>query len=239
LKHVGELIGSSTMDTLTTPKFWWLDAPYTQPLGVEIDGRKYVNVVCPTHEGHRGSERAIGNLAFKIPPSGVKDFTWTNQSDIVVNSRVLELFAKHHVTGFETRPVEVRFTRSAKTEPPELFELVVTGWGGTPALEAGVKLAEYCPDCGKRRFAIADPGRLINPAAWDGSDLFIVWPLPGFRFISDRLATILRREKVSGVNLIPAPEIRVAKGEKVSPGRLIMHMPEERARALSERFGIR
>jgi hypothetical protein len=41
------------------------------------------------------------------------------------------------------------------------------------------------------------------------------------------------------VNLIPASEIRVAKGEKVSPGRLIMHMPEERARALSERFCIR
>jgi hypothetical protein len=227
------------METLTTPKFWWLDAPYTQPLGVEIDGRKYVNVVCPTHEGHRGSERAIGNLAFKIAPSGVKDLTWTHISDIVVNKRVLELFAKHRITGFETRPAEVHFTRPAKTEPPELFELVVTGWGGPPAPEAGVKLAEYCPDCGTEDFAIANPACLIDPAAWDGSDLFIVWPLPGFRFISDRLAKILRREKVSGVNLIPASEIRVAKGEKVSPGRLIMHMPEERARALSERFCIR
>ena len=209
------------------------------PLGVEIDGRKHVKVVCPTHEGHRRSERAIGNLAFTIPSSGIKDFTWTHMSDIVVNNRVLELFAKHHVTGFETRPAEVRFTRSAKTELPELFELVVTGWGGSPAPEAGVRLAECCPDCNRRRFAIADPACLIDPAAWDGSDLFIVWPLPRYRFISDRLATILRREKVSGVNLIPAPEIRLEKGATVGPGRLIMHMPEERARALSERFGIR
>lgn len=118
------------MDTLITPRFWKLDAPYSQPRGVEIDGRKYVNVVCPTYEDHRGSERALGNLAFKIAPSGVKDFTWTNMSDIVVNGRILDLFAKHHVTGFEARPAEAHFTRSTKTEPPELFELVVTGWGG-------------------------------------------------------------------------------------------------------------
>jgi hypothetical protein len=39
---------------------------------------------------------------------------------------------------------------------------------------------------------------LIDPAAWDGSDLFIVWPLPLFRFAGERLANILREEKLPG-----------------------------------------
>jgi hypothetical protein len=66
----------------------------------------------------------------------------------------------------------------------------------------------------------------------------MVWPLPRFRFASDRLANILRQEKVSGVKLIPAAEIRIERGGMLTPGQLTSHMPPERARELNERFGI-
>jgi hypothetical protein len=226
------------MATMTEPMFWLLQAPDDQRRGVEIDGRKYTQISCPTHEHHRGAERGIGNLAIRIPPSGVKDFTWSWMSDILVSRRVLDLFVKHHVTGFETRPADVLFPKSAKGEPPELFDLVVTGWGGLAASAAGVKVVEYCPDCGHKIFTVAEPSRLIDPTAWDGSDLFIVWPLPGYRFASDRLTSILRQEKVSGLKLIPSYEIPTKKGARLNPGPLAMHMPEARARELSERFGI-
>jgi hypothetical protein len=68
--------------------------------------------------------------------------------------------------------------------------------------------------------------------------LFIVWPLPRFRFASDRLANILRQENISGVKLIPAAEIRVESGGMLSPGQITTHMPLERAHELNGRFGI-
>jgi hypothetical protein len=87
-------------------------------------------------------------------------------------------------------------------------------------------------------YVIAEPSRLIDPAAWDKSDLFIVWQLPGYRFASSRLANILRQEKVSGVHLIPAPRIPVEKGAEVGPASIMYCMPEDRARELGQRFGI-
>jgi hypothetical protein len=224
--------------TVTSPLFWELQPPDDQRLGGEIDGRKYTRVYCASNEGHRGAERSIGNLAIEISPSGVKDFTWTWMSDILISQRVLDLFATHHVTGFETRPVEVHYPKGAKVEPPDLFDLVVTGWGGLAAAAAGVKVAEYCRDCGRKIFSIAEPSHLIDAGAWDGSDLFIVWPLPRYRFASDRLANILRREKVTGLKLIHASDIRTERGTEVIPGQLSSHMPAERARELSEHFGI-
>jgi hypothetical protein len=112
------------------------------------------------------------------------------------------------------------------------------GWGGWAAPAAGLTLVESCPGCGHKVYAIAEPSRLIDPTAWDGSDLFIVWSLPGYQFASDRLASILRQEQVSGVKLLPAPELPVRRGNHVTPGSLALHMPESRARELSQRFGI-
>jgi hypothetical protein len=223
------------MAMITVPLFWYIKGPDTQPLGVEVDGRKYVRFTC---QGHRGAERQLGNLAIKITPSGVKDFTWSWMGDILVSQHVLDLFAKHRVTGFETRSAEVIYPDSAKVQPPELFDLVVTGWGRLAAPEAGMKIVKSCPDCGDKTYTIADRSRLIDSDAWDGSDLFVVWPLPRFRFASDRLANLLRQEKVSGLKLIPASEIPNRPEATVSPGRLASHMPAERARELSERFGI-
>jgi hypothetical protein len=79
---------------------------------------------------------------------------------------------------------------------------------------------------------------LIDLAAWDGSDLFIVWPLPRFPFASERLANILREEKITGVKLIPAPDIPFKRGNHATPGRLLNWMPAGRAHALGDRLGI-
>lgn len=147
-------------------------------------------------------------------------------------------FQKHRVTGFDVRPAKTAYPKGIKARPPELFELVVTGWGGWGAPAAGVTLAWSCSACGDKDYRIAEPSRLIDPAAWDGSDLFIVWPLPNFRFASSRLAGILRSEKILGVQLIPASKITVKRGAKVSPGPIAYSMPEERARELSRRFGV-
>ena len=219
--------------------FWLLRTPPAQrPAELALDNDAE-QIICPAHDGHRRGGRRLGDLSVIVDPRGADDVTWTWMSDILVSQDVLDLFEKYRVTGFESGRVRISYPKNVKAPAPAFSELVVTGWGGFAAPAAGVSLVESCPACGLKVYAIAEPSRLIDAPAWDGSDLFIVWPLPRFRFVSDRLASILRQERVPGVKLIPAAEIDMRRGARVSPGApRTMSMPESRARELDQRFGI-
>jgi hypothetical protein len=114
----------------------------------------------------------------------------------------------------------------------------VTGWGGFVSAAAGTRLKEWCHGCGYNKYVIADPSQLIDAAAWDGSDIFVVWPLPVYRFASDRLAEILRTEGVSGLELVPATSIPGKQSGWVVGADALTLMPEARARELEQRFKI-
>jgi hypothetical protein len=222
-----------------TSRFWFLDPPRPQGLAEEARDTDYGQIVCPADADHRRAGKRIGALSVIVHPLRVGDFTFSWMSDILVSQRVLDLFEKYHVSGFKAERVKTSYPKTIKGRPPDLFELVVTGWGGFAAPAAGVKLAESCPGCGYKEYTIAEPSRLIDAAAWDGSDLFIVWPLPGYRFVSDRLADIIRQEKFSGVKVVPATQLPTERGAGLSPGPLSWHMPEARARELERLFEFR
>jgi hypothetical protein len=218
--------------------FWLLQYPASVRPAKESPDTKFEQVICPLNDGHRRAGRRIGDLSVIVYPSGVRDIIFTWSSDILISKRTLDLFKKYRVTGFETKRARTSYPKNIKAAPPELFELVVVGWGGWAAPAAGLALVDSCPGCGDKTYTIAEPSRLLDPAAWDGSDLFIVWPAPGFRFISDRLAGILRRENVSGVKLLPASAPPIERGTRLSPASLAINMPEARALELGRRFGI-
>jgi hypothetical protein len=94
------------------------------------------------------------------------------------------------------------------------------------------------PACGRKKYVIAEPRRLIDPAAWDGNDLFIVWPLPKYRFVSSRLGSILPQGEVSGAKLVPAPKTPVERGALVGPASITYWMPEARARLGEFRYFV-
>jgi hypothetical protein len=220
------------------PLFWLLQRPASQRLAEQAPDRDYETIICPADPDHQRPGKRITSFSVIVHPSALRDFTWTWLSDTLISQKVVDLFEKYRVTGFEAVPVKTSYPTRIKTPPPPLFELVVTGWGGWAARAAGVGLTYSCPACGRKKYVIAEPKRLIDPAAWDGNDLFIVWPLPKFRFASSRLAAILRQEKISGVELIPARQIPLERGVEVGPGSITYCMPEGRARELGERFGI-
>jgi hypothetical protein len=219
-------------------RFWYLDPPRLEGLAEEARDMDFEQILCPAHEGHRRGGKRIGALSVVVDPLRVGDFTFSWLSDVLVSRRVLDTFAKHRVTGFVVKPAKISYPATIEARPPDLFELVVTGWGGLAAQAAGVKLVESCRGCGQKIYTIAEPSRLIDARAWDGSDLFMVWPLPRYQFASDRLANILRQERVSGVKLVPAPQIPIERGGTATPAPLNWRMPEERARELERRFGI-
>jgi hypothetical protein len=218
--------------------FWLLETPHNQKHATLADDTRLEQITCPADEGHRRGGRRIGDVRATIDPSGIKDFTWTWQNDILASERLLDAFLKHRVTGYEIRPATISFPKRSTMTPPKLYEVIVTGWGGMPAHAAGLKVNDCCPACGYKEYTIAEPARLIDRDSWDGSDLFIVWPLPRYHFASDRVASILQVENITGVKLIPAAKIPFAPGEGACPGRLKDWMPASRARALGDRLGI-
>jgi hypothetical protein len=68
-----------------------------------------------------------------------------------MSQKVVDLFKKYRVTGFEAVPVKTSYPKRIKALPPHLFELVVTGWA---AEAAGVSLTCSCPACGMKKYVI-------------------------------------------------------------------------------------
>jgi hypothetical protein len=217
--------------------FWLLNPSRGTNMAITLG--KYERVECSADPSHIFSEQKIGELWVELPSRTLSDFEWTWNSDIFVTPHAVDVLQKNNVTGFETRPLgKAVYKKRSRGEPPPLFELAVTGWGGMAARTAGVELVEFCPACRHRDYTIAEPSQLIDPSAWDGSDLFMVWPLPRYRFASNRLAEIIRSHPISGVRLIPANEIPMKRGTNLGPGSLKTWMPEERALEIGKRFDV-
>jgi hypothetical protein len=219
-------------------RFWYLDPPVMKGLAERAPDTEFETVVCPVDEGHRRAGTRLSALSAIVDPSRAGDFVWLWGGEILVSQAILDLFEEYRATGFEAKRAKISYSRPSKARMPDLYELVVTGWGGFAAPAAKVRLLESCPGCGSKKYSIAEPSRLIDPKQWDGSDLFIVWPLPGYPFASDRLANILRQKKVSGVKVFPSIAIPVKKGATLSPGSLANNTSMERAREIEQRYGF-
>jgi hypothetical protein len=224
------------MEPTMIPEFWLLEPASLAKMVQRND--KAGRIVCGADSGHtRADHPKVGELSV-VAPRAVDDFVWSWRDDLMISKRALDVLRMQKVTGFEIRPVEVICMKRGRHISPELFELVVTGWGGAAGLSAGVHTTKFCRSCRHRVYTIAKPEMLIDPSAWDGSDFFIVWPAPRYRFASARLAAILRRAKLSGIKLVPAREIPMKPGSTLTPGPLSTWMPEDRALELSRHFDV-
>jgi hypothetical protein len=220
-------------------QFWLLtDSKSTLKLAVWADEMDLETVICPADEMHQHPGKRLTDLSVTLPTGFVQDFVWTWPSEGLIQERVLDLFRSEHLTGFEAIPAKARFKRRSARQPPRLWELVVTGWAGMAPADSGVHVVEHCPVCGHKTYmAPTDPGKLIRPEQWDGSDFFIVWPLPKFIFVTNRVAVLIRDHKLTGA-VLKRPEDLDFSGGGCSAGRLSYWMPEARARKLGEEAGL-
>ena len=224
------------------PQFWHLGSgTLTSNLAEWAhDEMDIETIVCPANDGHQHPGKRLTDLSVTLPGHCVEDIVWTWYSECLLTDRVLELFRASGFTGFDVKPVKATYRRT-KGQPPRLWELVVTGWAGVAPSESGIRLIEHCPACGHRVYsAWLHPEKLVVPSQWDGSDFFMVWPLPGQVFLTDRVEQTIRAKGLSGY-ILERPEALVWPSSvipHISPGRLSYHMPEERARELGEPLGI-
>ncbi len=221
-----------------TNKFWLLTIPENQRLLKCAALPALEETPCPATDRHAGRAKRIGKLQVIADPRALKDFTWTWYTELLMSPKALKVFEKHHVTGFDVRPVTAQYPKPIKARPPELYEVIITGWAGLPPREAKLTVTRHCTACGNTRYSIGEPTKILDSRAWDGSDLFMVWPFPRHPFVSDRLASIIRQEKLSGARLIPPAAIAIDPGDAIYAGSLFAWLPEERAEVLSRQLGI-
>jgi hypothetical protein len=195
-------------------------------------------VICPVDDGHQRSGKRLTDLSVILPGRTVEDIVWTWYSECLLTDRVLEMFRDKGFTGFEVQPVKTRYKRADEV-PPRLWELVITGWAGMAPPESGIKLVEECHVCGYKAYSgWTRPETLVPASQWDGSDFFMVWPLPKYIFITERVAQAIREARLSGGVLTPLEGLVASQNASLGPGRLSYHMPEQRAMELGGPLGI-
>jgi len=197
------------------------------------------SVVCPVVPGHRRRGPRKGALSVLLPPAAQLDFVWTWFSDCLVTSKVVDCLQKSGLRGFEVRQAKVRLKDHAG-EAPSLWELVVTGWAGIAPSDSGIRLEESCPACGNLTYTnLRDPRRLFDPNQWDGSDCFMIWPLPRYIFVSSKVFDVVRNAGFTGARFRDLQSMKPDEfSSSFSPGRLSYWMPDPRAHELGDPLGI-
>lgn len=157
--------------------------------------------------------RAIG------PVQRMADFEWTVYHDMLVERDIMEEL-QARFSGFEFRHAELYTT----TETPigrEVFQLRVTGWGGIAPPDSGIRVVEECPHCKRQVFSgFTDPNKIFSIDAWDGSDFFIIWPMPKFIFVTGSVVDWIKKSGYSGIRVKPLDKFPKSIAGRFSPGHL-------------------
>jgi len=220
-------------------KFYRLDTPDFTYLAEWSDEVDLETVKCPAHPGHQRAGKRLTDLSVVLPKATMDDFVWTWMSDCLIKESVIEDLKREGCTGFRTRPVKVTVKGAPRAKLPIYKELVVTGWGGEASPASGVKLIQRCADCGLERYSgFNDPQKLLDQSLWDGSDFFIIWPMPKYIFITEKVARLIQKQGWVGARVYAMEALEPCEpGETLSGGRLSYWMPEERAKKLRPEEG--
>lgn len=169
---------------------------------VELESR-----TCPIDDGHQRGGRRLTNLSVILPRPPLEDFIQTWKSEVLVQDEVRKALRAKGFTGVRFKPVKGQSVD--RTAPsPRFWELTVCGWGGVAKPQSGIRQDEFCPACLHSHFTpLKDPRKLIDAAQWDGSDFFLIWPMPAYVFVTERVVLYVQQANWSGVHFLPAGKI--------------------------------
>jgi hypothetical protein len=165
--------------------------------------------VCPAAPGHRravtppGDEHLDATANVRVVHDKRDQtviWTWPPWPFVVVHDRLAESLKSEGFSGYSLRPATVRFRDGSLSD--EYKRLLVTGWGGMARPESGIRLKHACPGCLYKSYTtLSDASELIDKNQWTGEDMFVVWPMPGFIFITGRVAEFLSTSRTKSFNL--------------------------------------
>jgi hypothetical protein len=153
----------------------------------------------------------------------------------LIHASLADELASHKLTGYRLRPAAVRFRDGKVSE--DYFELIVTGWAGVARPESGIHLVEGCAGCDYKKYSpLKKANQLIDWAQWTGDDFFIIWPLPAWILITQRVVDLLEKVKIKSYRLGSLRDIPSYMNMTV--GRLSDYMPEDVAQKVGRPLGL-
>lgn len=216
--------------------FYSITSPQAESKLAEWDEGVNLGVTqCPVFPAHRATGPGQRTTALKVvlPKPPLDDFVWTWVNDCLISDRVLRFLRSEGFKGWTVRRASARFGQFPRRSPPRLWELRVHGWAGLAHRDSGVRLKYHCQHCGLTEYTcFVRPEKLVDISKWDGSDFFMVWPLPGFILVTDRVVKALKEEGFKGWRAERLEALSCETG--LSPGRLSWYMSANRARKLAE-----
>lgn len=221
-------------------RIYVLRRPRSGGQGWLLKDRPYSPIICPANPEHRSAWRQPGPLIIDGTESDTTDCLWTPMSDCLLRHAVIEQLEVHGCTGFAID--EVICNNASETyrwsgNPYKQF--YPTGWGGIAPEECGIVEIVRTTCCGHLRYSgLRRSELLFDSAQWDGSDVFMIWPLPKFIFVTEKVAKILWAAKVKGLVCQKIEELKFSFSTDFSPGRLSHWMALDRAKNLSGNLDI-
>jgi hypothetical protein len=194
---------------------------------------------CPITTEHLDGSRRVGPLKVKVKHNRRDEkMIWCWAFGTLVHEELLAEIEREGFTGYRTQPAEVTFQNGSVSA--EYREFIVTGWAGIALPESGVRIAKSCPGCHWKKYTpITNYERLIDWTQWTGDDFFIVWPMPHWILITDRVAEWLLSHDVKSFQLTSLDDWDQPAGKSgFTVGRLSNFLPEDLAIKYGKPLGL-
>ena len=147
----------------------------------------------------------LGTPVVDVYSSTLNDFLHPFPGVLVVKPSTLHILEEEGFTGF--RPIKLNTHWSKRLrhlfeEPPELYELLVTGqaWREGNDKESLI----LCQHCGRMDFPKWTP---VDESRWDGSDFFNVDCNPNIVLVTKRVCKTLSQHNVTNYRCVPYEEL--------------------------------
>ena len=146
---------------------------------------------CSVSDDHFASSRRLSDLALQVKHDRCNEMIiWAKPGECVVHEQLVSEMKQRNITGYRLRAATVRFRGGYLSK--DYQELVVVGWAGVAPPESGIHLLKSCPACQWRKYSgLTNADELIDWGQWTGEDFFMVWPLPLFILITERVRGLL------------------------------------------------
>jgi hypothetical protein len=188
--------------------------------------------LCSSRPEHARRSRWIRPLKVIGPIEPMTDFEWTVYGDVIVSNDIADCFRKEEFSGVQFLPTEFYTSTETPFGRPSL-ELRVNGWGGYAPAESGIQKIKQCPYCSHKVFSeYTRPEKLFDIESWDGSDFFLIWPLPRYLLVTGRVRDFILDSKYSGVSFKKLGELPRAVAGTLTPGNVRDWFDEDRARTI-------
>jgi hypothetical protein len=187
--------------------------------GIWTESVRRDSVICLLDPGHQRGGRRLTPLSIEFKERNMtEDVLWSAYSECLIKHDVVRMFSELKLTGFSTRSAEV--IAKGKKSALAYEEFVLTGWAGVAKPASGVHVTYRCDVCGHTEYSgVTDWSNLVDWAQWDGSDFFMVWPLPRFIFVIGSAVEKLEALRLSGATFSSVDELP-RQDDSLTPGHI-------------------